>query len=206
MNLSLDFPVWKSDGGWQPAANRARWGRAAVETMTKSARLVPETAGWAARSRGFGELAEGHVDTAYRLAGYLLSDSSEAEDAIQEALVRAWRGWPSLREQSSFNAWLDRIVVNVCRDRLAARRGVRVLSYQDEDEIEGPDPFRSALAHDAVGRGLEHLPAEQRAVVVLRFWRDLPLAEIAALLEIPLGTVKSRLHNALRTLAQEIDR
>ncbi len=172
--------------------------------MQGDARLVPETAGMAARSGEFASLAERHLDAAYRLAGYMLSDRTEAEDALQEALVRAWKGWLSLRDRSSFNAWLDRIVVNVCRDKLAARRNVRVLAF-DED-FEGPDPFRVALAGDAVGRSLTRLPAEQRAVVVLRFWRDMPLQEIADLLQIPLGTVKSRLHNALRTLAQEIER
>ncbi len=171
--------------------------------MHRDARLIPEAAATAARSGEFAGLAERHLDAAYRLAGYMLSDGTEAEDALQEALVRAWKGWPSLRERSSFNAWLDRIVVNVCRDRLAERRSVRVLAL-DED-VEGPDPFGSALADDAVGRSLVRLPTEQRAVVILRFWRDMPLAEIAELLEIPVGTVKSRLHNALRTLAQVIE-
>ena len=67
------------------------------------------------------------------------------------------------------------------------------------------DPFRSALDRDEVGRALQALPAEQRAVIVLRFWRDLPLEEIADRLALPLGTVKSRLHYGLRTMRGVIE-
>ncbi len=176
-----------------------------LETMTNDARRTADAADRAAQSERFAGLAERHIDSAYRLAGFLLSDAAEAEDALQEALVRAWRSWPALREASSFDAWLDRIVVNVCRDRLAVRKRVRFVDLND-DAVEAPDPFRAALARDSVGRGLDRLSPEQRAVVVLRFWRDMPLGDIAAHLEIPLGTVKSRLHYGLRVLAEEIDR
>ena len=76
----------------------------------------------------------------------------------------------------------------------------------DELGVVAADPFRAALARDAVGRALERLSPEQRVVVVLRYWRDMPLEQIATRLELPLGTVKSRLHYALRLLGREIDR
>jgi RNA polymerase sigma factor (sigma-70 family) len=151
-------------------------------------------------------LATRHLDGAYKLAGYLLGDRDEAEDALQEALVHAWRAWPDLREQASFGAWLDRIVANVCRNRLRQKRRIRWLALDDEMEVAAADPFHAALNRDAVGRALGRLSPEQRVVVVLRYWRDMPLEEIAAHLDLPLGTVKSRLHYAQRLLRREMER
>jgi RNA polymerase sigma-70 factor (ECF subfamily) len=98
--------------------------------------------------------------------------------------------------------------VNVCRDRLRHGRGVRVLELDDEMAIppHARDPFRDALARDEVGRLVGTLPPDQQMVVALRFWRDLPLEEIAQRLDLPLGTVKSRLHYAMRALRKELDR
>jgi RNA polymerase sigma-70 factor, ECF subfamily len=154
----------------------------------------------------FVRLAARHLDGAYKLAGYLLGDAAEAEDAMQEALTRAWRAWPRLREPDSVGPWLDRIVANVCKTRIRKRKGVRSVAFDDELRVAAPDPFRAALARDAVGRALERLSPEQRVVVVLRYWRDMPLEQIATRLDVPLGTVKSRLHYALGLLGREIDR
>jgi RNA polymerase sigma-70 factor, ECF subfamily len=151
-------------------------------------------------------LATRHLDGAYKLAGYMLGDRAEAEDAVQEALVRAWRAWPKLREADSFGAWLDRIVANVCRDRYKARGQVRRISMDDEMDVTAADPFSATLNRDAVGRALARLSPEHRVVVVLRYWRDMPLDAIAAHLALPLGTVKSRLHYAQKLLAREIER
>jgi RNA polymerase sigma-70 factor (ECF subfamily) len=74
----------------------------------------------------FLEFASAELDRAYRLAGLLLADASEAQDATQDALVRAWRSSGSLRDAASFQAWFDRILVNVCRDRLRRERRRRV--------------------------------------------------------------------------------
>ena len=154
----------------------------------------------------FVRLAGRHIDGAYKLAGYLLGDAGEAEDAMQEALTRAWRAWPRLREPESVGPWLDRIVANVCKTRIGARKRVRSVAFDDEMEVHAPDPFRATLSRDAVGRALERLSPDQRVVVVLRYWRDMPLEQIALRLDVPLGTVKSRLHYALRLLGREIDR
>ena len=145
---------------------------------------------------------------AYRLAGFLLRDATEAEDAVQDALERAWQAWPGLRRTDRFDPWFDRIVVNVCRDRMRRSRGVRVIELDDE-LAGGPharDPFREALARDEVGRLVRSLPADQQIVVALRFWRDLSLEDIADRSNLPLGTVKSRLHYAMRSLRAELDR
>jgi RNA polymerase sigma factor, sigma-70 family len=161
-----------------------------------------------ARSRAidtvFAEALSDELSGAYRLAGYLLADAAEAQDAVQEASVRAWRAWSKLREQEKFHSWFSQILVNVCRTKLRKRARQRTLDV-DELDLEGADPFRSALARDAVGRALSSLSTELRMVVVLRYWGDLALAEIADRLGIPIGTVKSRHHAALQTLRRRIE-
>jgi RNA polymerase sigma-70 factor (ECF subfamily) len=145
----------------------------------------------------------GELSMAYRLAGYVLADATEAQDAVQEASVRAWKAWPRLRERDRFRAWFSQILVNVCRTRLRQRARHRALDI-DEVDVEGGDPFRAALARDTVGRALSALSLELRMVIVLRYWGDLSLADIADRLDIPIGTVKSRHHAALQTLRRRI--
>lgn len=155
----------------------------------------------------FVQLVGPHLPGAYRLAGYLLRDALDAEDATQEALARAWLAWPKLRKTDSFGAWFDRIVANVCKDRLRRQRGVRVLDLDEAaDAARELDPFRAALARDEAGRLVRRLPPDQQIVVALRFWRDLTIDEVAERLDLPVGTVKSRLHYAMRTLRKELDR
>ncbi len=141
---------------------------------------------------------------AYRLAGYMLADASEAQDAVQDASLRAWRAWAQLRERDKFHSWFNQILVNVCRSKLR-RQGKRRTSDIDSAELEAGDPFRASLARDAVGRALSALSIELRMVVVLRYWGDLSLAEIAERLGIPVGTVKSRHHAAMQTLRRRIE-
>jgi RNA polymerase sigma factor (sigma-70 family) len=143
---------------------------------------------------------EDGLDRAYRLAGFLLGNAAEAEDATHDAVLRAWSARSSVRDPVSVDAWLDRIVVNACRDRLRRRGKIRWIAIDASTDRAMSDPFAAAIARDEALRGLERLPAERREVVVLRFWADLPLDAIGVRLGIPLGTVKSRLHQALREL------
>jgi RNA polymerase sigma factor (sigma-70 family) len=152
------------------------------------------------------ELAEQVLNDAYRLAGYILGDSTDAEDAVQEALTRSWQAWPTLRDQARFEPWFDRILVNICRDRLRKRRGVHVEELNDDLAVYIEDPFRAALARAEVDSLLHVLSPDQRIVVGLRFWKDLSLQQIADTLGVPLGTVQSRLHYALRALREEAKR
>ena len=140
------------------------------------------------------------LDRSYRLAGLILGDAAEAEDAVQDALIVAFRGFSGLRDPNRFDAWFDRIVVNGCRDRLRRRRVVRFVPLGDDLDPPSSDPFHSFLERDALLAGLTRLSADERIVVVLRFWADLPLDAIADRLQLPLGTVKSRLHRALGRL------
>jgi RNA polymerase sigma-70 factor (ECF subfamily) len=146
----------------------------------------------------FLRVASGELDRAYRLAGLLLGDGRDAEDATQEALLRAWTGLASLRDPATFQPWFDRILVNLCRDRLRRRSKVRFLPLDAGAAAMTADPFRDLLARDEALRALDGLDADERTVLVLHFWADLPLADVAERTGWPIGTVKSRLHRALR--------
>lgn len=155
-------------------------------------------------SSDYARAAHAGVDRGYRLAGYLLGDATEAQDAVQDALVKAWKAWPSLRDQASFGPWFERIVVNVCRDRMRRHRTLQMVDLEEASEIESDDTFRSMIAGDEIAGAVGRLIPEHRIVIALRFWQDLTLEETAERLGLPLGTVKSRLHYALRALRSEL--
>ncbi len=150
-----------------------------------------------ARPTRFLDSATPILDRSYRLAGLLLGNAHEAEDAVQDALLTAWQGFDRLRDVDRFGAWFDRILVNGCRDRLRRRGTVRFVEMDGSIDPAGGDPFREMIERDALLAGLDLLTPDERIVVVLRFWADLPLDDIADRLGWPLGTVKSRLHRAI---------
>ena len=154
--------------------------------------------------RSFERLIRPELTSAYRLAGYLIGDASAAEDAAQEAVLRAWKAFPRLRDESQFRSWFQRIVANVCNDQMRRRRVVAFAPLGDPP-AESVDPFRSSLDRITLGRALATLTPELRAVVVLRYLLDLTNEEIADRLRIPNGTVKSRLHYAFVALRRELD-
>lgn len=166
------------------------------------------------RDDAFTARTDRYLSRALGLAFYILGDRLEAEDATQEVMLRAWRARGSLRELDAFEPWVDRIVVNTCRERLRRTRRVREIgletAIESEDgptvEPEAADRIGSMLARDWVGRALLELSVEHRTVLVLRFWRDLSLEQIAERLGWPLGTVKSRLHYALAALKERLER
>ena len=177
---------------------RATGGRLIVDSRSTSGPAEADAA-------RFVRLTDGRLGRAFRLAGYLLGNAADAEEASQEAILHAWRAWPRLRDVGRFDAWFDRIVMNVCRDRIRRRHGVRLVDLDHDGAHLAPDPFAAWLAQDTVGRAIAHLPTDQRVVIVLRFWGDLSLDEIAERLAIPLGTVKSRLHYGLRAMRTSIE-
>jgi RNA polymerase sigma-70 factor (ECF subfamily) len=155
------------------------------------------------RRETFGRLATSELGASYRLAARILGDRREAEDAVDEAILRAWAGFDGLRDRASFGPWLARIVVNVCRNNLERRKTVQIGPLGDLDP-EAADPFEGGLARDAVGRAIDRLSPEQRIAIVLRYWNDLSVPEIARLVGVPSGTVKWRLHAACRRLKAEL--
>ena len=158
----------------------------------------------ASRRARFLDAAAPRLDHAYRLAGVLLGNATEAEDAVQDALAIAWQSFDRLREPERFGAWLDRIVVNGCRDRLRRRGIVRFVPIEAGGDPPARDPFQALLDRDAVLAGLAGLTDEERAIVVLRFWADLSIDDIAYRLDCPPGTVKSRLHRAVGRLRESL--
>jgi RNA polymerase sigma-70 factor (ECF subfamily) len=152
------------------------------------------------RAADVGSLVMARIGDAYRLARAILLDDTEAEDAVQEAALVAWRRFGSLRDPASFDAWFDRILVNQCRDQLRRRkRAVQVASPPVGFEPAAGAPPENEWDAD-LERALAALDVEHRTVVVLRYWQDRTVDDIAARLGIPAGTVKSRLHNAMRSL------
>lgn len=149
------------------------------------------------------------VASAYRLAAVILGSGADAEDVTQDALERAWRARRTLREADRFEAWFQRIVVNACRDRVRSRGRRPALVSIGEAHVavasiasRGPDPFAAALEQDAIRRAFVRLSVDQRAVVAMRFYLDLEIDEIARRLGARQGTIKSRLHRALKTLRE----
>jgi RNA polymerase sigma-70 factor (ECF subfamily) len=156
------------------------------------------------RAEAFLRLADDHLDAAYRLARAILRDSSDAQDATHDAFEQAWRKWSTLRDPARFEHWFDRILVNTCRDRLRTARRLPG-DISDEVAIASGDQFGAAQDRDVLANAIATLPAEHRIVVALRYYRDLPVDEIATRLGIPAGTVHSRLHYALKRLHASID-
>ena len=166
----------------------------------------PEEVGEAATRRVL-DLADRGLDRAFRLAGLILGDQAEAEDATQDALVRAWRAATTLRDPAGFDAWFDRILINVCRDRLRRRGKVRLLTLDGAAATAvADDPFRKVYADDELLGALRTLGDDERMVLLLHFWADLTLEAVALRLDCPVGTVKSRLHRGLQAIRAQLGR
>jgi RNA polymerase sigma-70 factor (ECF subfamily) len=134
-------------------------------------------------------------------ARLILRDPELAQDAVQEALIRAWRSLPGLRDPASFDHWLHSLMVRACID-LIRKRKRRVIEVE-VDPIHDPHAADDTLRvadRDQLDRALAHLEPEIRAVVVLHFYLDLPLPKVAEMLGIPVGTAKSRLHRSMGML------
>ena len=155
----------------------------------------------------FLEMAEHELHRSYRFAGLMLGDAQEAEDATQDALLRAWRSASSLRDPAGFQAWFDRILINVCRDRLRRRGLVRFIPVDDAGSFPAVgDPFRNLVQRDEILRAMAALDDDHRLVLVPHYWADLTLEDVAERVGWPIGTVKSRLHRGLATMRTRLDR
>jgi RNA polymerase sigma-70 factor (ECF subfamily) len=176
-----------------------------VEGAVREGRLVAPDVDTAA-SR-FLQMAEHELHRSYRFAGLMLGDAQEAEDATQDALLRAWRSAPSLRDPAGFQAWFDRILINVSRDRLRRRGRVRFIPLDSDSQGASVlDPFQRVLARDEMLRAMAALDDDHRLVLVLHYWADLTLEDVAERVGSPIGTVKSRLHRGLATMRTRLDR
>ncbi len=157
------------------------------------------------RARGgdesaFNQLAAGEIDRLYAIAYRILGRQDAAEDAVQDGLVSAWRELPRLRDPDAFQGWLTRIVVHLCYREARQRRRVATVSWAGEREPAEGDAAAALADRDEIDGAFRHLSPEHRAVIVVTHYLGLSGAEAAEALGIPPGTVKSRLHHAMRAL------
>ena len=162
------------------------------------------------RARGgdrdaFDRLAMQVVDRLYRLARLILRDAERAEDATQEALVRCWRDLPSLRDPSTFDAWLHRVLMRAVHDEFRSSKRARAAVTLLLLEPSTRDASDDVATREQLDRGFRRLTLEHRAVLVLRLYLGLSLEETASTLGIPAGTAKSRLHYATAAMRDALE-
>jgi RNA polymerase sigma-70 factor, ECF subfamily len=149
----------------------------------------------------FERLAGSIVDRLHGVSYSILSDAHLAEDATQQALIDIWRDLPKLRDPDRFGGWSYRILVRACHAE--ARRTPKWLSdvtLPTRTDPGGEDGLGAIVLIDQLERGFRRLSVEQRSVVVLHHYADLTLEQVADALDVPLGTVHSRLSRAMKLL------
>jgi RNA polymerase sigma-70 factor (ECF subfamily) len=156
----------------------------------------------------FAQLAGAVISRLDGAAWLIMRDPDQAKDAVQNALVRAWRDLPTLRDPDRFDAWIHRLLVRACVDEMRRLRRHRVdvdLTDLHLDRTDGADHSSALADRDQLERGFRRLAPEMRTIIVLHHYLDLPMPVVAATLGVPLGTAKSRLHRALRSLRAALD-
>jgi RNA polymerase sigma-70 factor, ECF subfamily len=164
----------------------------------------------AAAQRGdeaaFVDLIRPRSNRLFAIAQRVLRDVDRAEDALQDALVIAWRDLRGLRDPDRLDAWLHRIVVNVCiAQATRERRRIANLRVLPIDGPAAPDELLSLADRDLLERGFRRLSPEQRAILVLHHYLGYAPSEIAENLGIPAGTARSRLHHAHRAMRAALE-
>jgi RNA polymerase sigma-70 factor, ECF subfamily len=154
----------------------------------------------------FASLCVGVGDRLHAVAHRILRDLDLAEDATQQALLAIWRDLPKLRDPARFEAWSYRLLVRACyAEGRRTRREVPNLVLLPVDESSAEEGLSSVVDRDQLERGFRRLSIDHRAVVVLHHYLDMPLDGIADALGLPVGTVRSRLHYAMRGLRAALD-
>jgi RNA polymerase sigma-70 factor (ECF subfamily) len=155
----------------------------------------------------FSAITAARLPRLYRVARLIVRDDDAAADAVQDALLLAWRDLPSLRDAMRFDAWLHRLLVRSCQRTASRRRigAVRLIQLTPEIEGQAVDDERRVAIRDQLDRGFRRLPTEQRTVVVLRHYLGLSIAETAAAMAIPIGTVESRHNRAMHALRAALE-
>jgi len=149
----------------------------------------------------FDAIAAALYDQLYSVGRRILRDGHAAEDAVQEALIRAWRDLRSLREPERLEAWMHRLLVRACYDQVRRRRPFEVTIRPIDVGRSDPADDIAVVAHrDELERAFLKLSVEQRAVLVLTHYVGMPAADVGHALGIPVGTVHSRLHYAIQTM------
>jgi len=171
--------------------------------MTNRSDLV--TAARAGDRHAFSRLVELESRATIGLCLSILRCQPDAEDAAQEAFIRAWRRLPSLRDVDLWGGWFRRLTVTAAIDCHRRRRNSNLIPLDEQEPSPLPDAQHSLAARDEMRRLISGLDAKDQALLVLRFGHDLELAAVADALGIPVGTAKSRLHRALARLRAELE-
>jgi RNA polymerase sigma-70 factor (ECF subfamily) len=169
----------------------------------------------------FETLVTPRLDRCFRLAWSILSNDADAADAMQDALVSAWRQIPRLRDPAAFDGWLNRVVANaalMARRRRGRRREVQVRPADGDpdsallapdssirQQSDRDDNADRVADRDAIVRAFERVRPEDRSILVLHHVDQRPVAEIARMLGVPTGTAKWRLHEARRALERAME-
>jgi RNA polymerase sigma-70 factor (ECF subfamily) len=153
----------------------------------------------------FTRLAFELSDRLFAVAHRILRDFDAAGDALQVTLLRIWRDLPTLRDPNRVEAWAYRILLRACHDQLRKQNRQAPPLHLLVADGAAEDPAIAIADRDQLDRAFRTLTAEQRAAIVLQYYGDLTLPQIAEVLQVPLGTVRSRLHYARRALRSAIE-
>jgi len=154
----------------------------------------------------FMDLVHSRGDRLFAIAFRILRDVDRAEDALQDALVIAWRDLRTLRDPDRFDAWAGRLLTNVCITHATReRKRTANLRLLPPEGPPGPDELVTLGDRDQLERGFQRLTADERAVLVLHHYAGYSLVEIADMLGVPAGTIRSRLHHAHRAMRAALE-
>lgn len=153
----------------------------------------------------FASLVHAETPAAYRLALSIVRSPAEAEDAVQEAFLRAWRDIGKLREAELWPAWFRRLTVRSALDQTRRRPRVREVDLELATDVPGVELAVHPADRLELLAAFDRLSPDDRAILALRFYADLDIPDAAAALGIPLGTAKSRLHRALGRLREQLE-
>ncbi|WP_153127422.1 RNA polymerase sigma factor SigW [Peribacillus tepidiphilus] len=165
----------------------------------------------------FGEIVEIYKDKVFQLCFRMLGNRHEAEDMAQEAFVRAYVNIHSFNTQMKFSTWLYRIATNLCIDRIRKKKpdyyldaeiagtdGLDMYSQVAADTQKPEDEVESLELQETIQREILKLPEKYRSVIVLKYIEELSLKEISEILDMPIGTIKTRIHRGREALRKQL--
>jgi RNA polymerase sigma factor (sigma-70 family) len=151
----------------------------------------------------FSQLVKVSTRRLFGLARLILRDPDRAEDAVQDALLSAWKDLRALRNPDAWDPWVRRLTVNACykaAGKHQRRTRLEVQVEADPRSAQSPDPANDIADREWVLSALDQLNLDQRTVIALHYYLDLPVAQVAEILDIPYGTAASRLHRGLEAM------
>ncbi|CAN7594964.1 MULTISPECIES: RNA polymerase sigma factor SigW [Bacillaceae] len=165
----------------------------------------------------FAELVELYKDKVFQICFRMLGNRHEAEDIAQEAFIRAYVNIETFNQKRKFSTWLFRIATNLCIDRIrkkkpdyfldaevAGTEGLTMYSQVAADVQLPEDEVENMELQETIQKEISKLPEKYRSVIVLKYIEELPLQEISDILDLPLGTVKTRVHRGREALRKQL--